>query len=199
MELENDLAVRALHALGVEPSPEQIASVVGGRGNETLEAYKMFNEAFGGDQGTPAAAPAPGRRDTPGVPAAGKRTSWLSFASDAWAGTDDVEVGAIQGLFARYAAALSARDVEQVVLVQPSLTPDARKSLTMYFEHARDLQVQISDLDILNEGDEAVVEYHRRDRFVDTASGRRQELEYRLSARLRRQPDGAWVITALGS
>ncbi len=197
MELENDLAVRALSALGVDPSPDQLASVVSGRGNETLEAYKMFNETFGGDQGAPAAAPGSGLKGVPGMPAT-KRTSWLSVASDAWAGADDAESVAIRELLARYAAALSARSVDQVVVVQPDLTPDARERLARYFQNAGDLHVRIAVEDVDRVGDAALVTYVREDTFIDP-SGRHIRLENRLTAELKKQPDGSWAIAALGT
>jgi ketosteroid isomerase-like protein len=199
MELENELAVRALRALGVDPTAQQLASVLATRGNETLEAYKMFSETFGDEAKPPpdeppaAQPPAPAPRS----PESGPR-AWWSFPASAWAGEDDPDAAAIRDLLARYSAALSARNVDQVAAVQPGLTEEGRQRLAGYFQNAPDLQVRISDVDVLREGNEAIVSYSREDVFTDARSGRRMRLDTHPSARLRRGPDGAWTIVTPG-
>ena len=196
MELENELAVRALRALGIDPTPQQIATVLASRGNETLEAYKMFSETFGGETGAVAEAPAPTRPAAPPPPAPAPN-AWWSFPAAAWAGENDPDDAAIRDLLARYGAALSARNVDQVATVQPGLTGQGRQKLATYFQNAPDLQVRISNVDVLREGDEAVASYTREDEFTDP-SGRRMRLEHHLSAKLQRGPGGGWTIVALG-
>ncbi len=211
MELENDLAVRALRALGVDPTPEQIAAVVASRGNETLDAYRMFTETFGGEaEPAPSekpAPPAPGGGapgggtpggGMPGSPAPGPGTWWLGFPSVALADEGDGDEAAIRALMNRYGAALSARNVDQVASVQPDLSPADRQKLATYFQYAPDLKVQISDVDVLREGNAAVATYKRRDEFTDSRSGRQFALEAVRSAKLKKAEDGGWRIVALG-
>ena len=134
MELENELAVRALRALGVDPTPEQVKAIVASRGNETLDAYRMFTETFGGERRVARAhasahACAVGLRRAArslALPALGPGTSWLPW--QAWPGrTSDADDAAIRELLTRYGAALSSRNVEQVASVQPdSATPTVR-------------------------------------------------------------------------
>jgi CHAT domain-containing protein len=199
MELENELAVRALRALGVDPTAQQLSSVLATRGNETLEAYKMFSETFG-DEAKPAPDEPPAAQPpapAPRSPESGPR-AWWSFPASAWAGEDDPDAAAIRDLLARYSAALSARNVDQVAAVQPGLTEEGRQRLAGYFQNAPDLQVRISDVDVLREGNEAIVSYSREDVFTDARSGRRMRLDTHPSARLRRGPDGAWTIVTPG-
>src|SRR5262249_37791618 len=113
MDLENDLALRALRALGVDPSKEQVDEILATRGNETLDAYKLFVDTFGGDVGAgsgekpaPAPAPAPEHERPAGAPAAGSGTSWLSWSAVAWAEEGDGDEAAIRALLNRYEAAL---------------------------------------------------------------------------------------------
>ncbi len=209
MELENELAVRALRALGVDPTPEQIAAIAASRGNETLDAYRMFTETFGGGAdpaaGEPSApAPAPQKpagpaTEKPGVPAPGPGMSWLSWQAVAWAEEDDGEEAAIRALLNRYGAALTARSVDEVAILQPGLTERDRQKLAVYFQNAPDLRVQISDVDVLREGDEAVASYTRRDEFTDGKSGQHRALEISLSAKLKKAADGSWTLVVPGA
>jgi ketosteroid isomerase-like protein len=203
MELENELAVRALRALGVDPTPEQVKAIVDSRGNETLEAYRMFTETFGGEGESHAPAPPPapsgsGGGEKPRVPAAGPGTSWLQWQAVAWADENDADDVAIRALLMRYGAALTSRDVEQVASVQPGLSDTDRQKLSTYFQFAPDLKVNISNVDVLHEGNDAVATYTRKDEFTDARSGRRFALEASRTAKLQKSPDGAWKIVALG-
>jgi CHAT domain-containing protein len=203
MDLENELAVRALRALGVDPTPEQVQKIFASRGNETLDAYRMFTETFGPTTEHATSEPHPPARtapdgEKPEVPGSGPETSWLSWQAVAWAGEGDGEEAAIRDLLHRYGVALTARSIEQVTVLQPGLVGEARDRLVKYFEMLPDLKVRISDVDVLREGDEAVASYTREDEFTDP-SGRHLHLEHRLSAKLRRAADGAWKIVALGA
>ena len=207
MELQNELALRALRALGVDPTPEQVSAIVDSRGNETLEAYRMFTETFGGGNDAQAGeprAPSPPPATSgpvgqkPGVPATGPGTSWLSWQAVAWADEGDSDEAAIRALLSRYGAALTSRSVDQVASIQPGLSDADRQKLTTYFQFAPDLKVNISDIDVLREGDDALATYTRRDEFTDQRSGRHFALEASRSAKLRRTTDGSWKIVALG-
>ena len=205
MDLENDLAVRALRALGVDPTPEQLAVVMESRGDTSLEVYKRFNEAFDSDASVDAAPPprAPEskpRNDKIDVPTDKERTSWLSFPSEAWAG-DNTDDAAIRYLIARYAAAMNKRDINQVLAVYPGMPAELKERLQNFFGSVSDLQVSITVTDILLSLDpnEALVDFTRDDQFVDIATRRREKNPGVLaSARVERQGDGTWVITKLG-
>ncbi len=207
MELENELAVRVLRALGVDPTPQQVKAIVDSRGNETLDAYRMFTETFGGGGEPPAGEshgppPPPATsgptREKPGVPATGPSTSWLTWQAVAWAEEGDGDEAAIRALLHRYGMALSSRSVDEVAAVQPGLNDADRQKLATYFQFAPDLKVEISNVDVLREGDEAVVTYTRKDEFTDSRSGRHFALEASRSAKLKKTTDGAWRIVALG-
>ena len=72
------------------------------------------------------------------------------------------------------------------------MTGAQRAALGRYFENARDLAVQLLDLEITVEGDEALATYRRVDTFEDARSGQAMRLEVRLSTLLLR--DGTWRI-----
>jgi hypothetical protein len=202
MELENELAVRALRALGVDPTPQQVKAIVDSRGNETLEAYRMFTETFGGENEPRPPAPPPAPSGPAGeksdVPATGPGTSWWRWQAVAWADENDRDEAAIRALLSRYGAALTSRSVDEVALIQPGLSDADRQKLATYFQFAPDLRVNISNVDVLREGDEAVASYTRKDEFTDSRSGRHFALEASRTAKLKKSTDGAWKIVALG-
>jgi len=201
MDLQNDLALRALRALGVDPTAEQVHAIFASRGNETLEAYRLFVDTFGGEGGgapSEKAPPAPAPLH-PDAPAAGSGSSWLSWQSVAWAEEGDGDDAAIRTLLSRYGAALTARSVDQVAAVQPGLTEADRSKLAHYFEVAPDLSVRISDIEVTRAGDEALVTFHRQDAFTDSKSGRKFELQNSLDARVRKTAQGDWKIIGLGN
>ena len=68
-----------------------------------------------------------------------------------------------------------------------------RASLERYFGTAGDLRVRIFDVDVLVEGDEALVTFTRRDSFRDHKSGKQLNLEVRLSSEAV-QKDGRWLL-----
>jgi CHAT domain-containing protein len=204
MELENDLALRALRALGVDPTQEQVQAIFASRGNDTLDAYRLYVDTFG-DEGTPGAgekpapSPTPKPEPVPGAPAAGSRTSWLDWQAVAWAEEGDGDEAAIRALLARYEAALSSHSIDQIATLQPDLTEADRDKLAHYFAVAPDLKVEISNVDVTRSGDEALVTFDRKDEFTDSKSGRRFAIENKPDARVRKMPSGEWKIVGLGS
>jgi CHAT domain-containing protein/ketosteroid isomerase-like protein len=206
MDLENDLALRALRALGVDPTKEQEQAIFASRGNETLDAYKLFVDTFGGDVGAgtgekpaPAPAPAPERQRPVGAPAAGSGTSWLSWSAAAWAEERDGDEAAIRALLNRYEAALTSHSVDQIAALQPELTAADRDKLAHYFSVAPDLKVEISNIEVTRSGDEALATFDRKDEFTDSKSGRKFALEHSLDARVRKTPAGDWKIVGFGT
>src|SRR5262249_49987 len=168
MDLENELALRALRALGVDPSKEQVEAILATRGNDTLDAYKLFVDTFGGDVGggtgeKPAPAPAPEHEHPVGRPAAGSGTAWPRWAPGAWAEEGDGDEAAIRALLNRYEAALTSRSVDQIAALQPDLTAADREKLNHYFSVAPDLKVQISNIEVTRSGDDALATFDRKD------------------------------------
>jgi len=182
MELGTQLALRAVRLLGVEPTGAQVAAILADRGNETLRAYQLFSETLGEAPPTPQATP--------------ERTSWRAWTAVAWAQEDDPDDAAIRQLLTRYATALQTKSVEQLATLQVEMGERQRASLQRYFDNAGELQVRLSDIDVLVEGDEAVATFTREDLFVDGGTGRRMRLEVRTSGILAKR-DGGWKIVGL--
>src|SRR5207249_11590025 len=108
MELQTQLAVAALRALGVEPTADQMQEIVASRGNETLDAYRLLRDTLG-EPVKKREAPKPSR---PGERAPG--TSWLEGRGLAYAGEREGDDAAIHALLRQYAAALEAKRVDQL-------------------------------------------------------------------------------------
>jgi CHAT domain-containing protein/ketosteroid isomerase-like protein len=205
MELENELALRALRALGVDPTKEQEQAIFANRGNETLDAYRLFVDTFGSEGGAgekPAPRPAPApppEHQIPRAPAAGSGTSWLSWQAVAWAEEGDGDEAAIRALLHRYEAALTSHSVDQIASLQPELTAADREKLAHYFSVAPDLKVEISNVEVTRSGDDALATFDRKDEFTDSKSGRKFALEHSLGARVRKTPSGDWKIVGFGN
>jgi len=190
MELQTQLAVAALRALGVEPTADQMQEIVASRGNETLDAYRLLRDTLG--------EPVK-KREAPKPPRPGERapgTSWFEGRGLAYAGEREGDDAAIHALLRQYAAALEAKRVDQLAGLQVEMGAAQRASLQRYFDIARDLHVRISDVDLAVEGDEALATFTREDTFIDVGSGRRMRLEVRISGILTKQ-QGAWKIQGL--
>ena len=190
MELQTQLAIAALRALGVEPTADQVQAIVASRGNETLDAYRLLKDTLG--------EPVK-KREAPKPPRPGERapgTSWFEGRGLAYAGEREGDDAAIHALLRQYAAALEAKRVDQLAGLQVEMGAAQRASLQRYFDIARDLHVRISDVDLAVEGDEALATFTREDTFVDVGSGRRMRLEVRISGILTKQ-QGAWKIQGL--
>ena len=190
MELQTQLAIAALRALGVEPTADQVQAIVASRGNETLDAYRLLKDTLGEPvKKREAPKPPPPAERAPG-------TSWFEWRGLAYAGEREGDDAAIQALLRQYAAALEAKRVDQLAGLQVEMGPAQRASLQRYFDIARDLHVRISDVDLAVEGDEALATFTREDTFVDVGSGRHMHLEVRISGILTKQ-QGAWKIQGL--
>ena len=190
MELQTQLAVAALRALGVEPTADQVQAMVSSRGNETLDAYRLLKDTLGEPvKKREAPKPPPPAERAPG-------TSWFEWRGLAYAGEREGDDAAIQALLRQYAAALEAKRVDQLAGLQVEMGAAQRASLQRYFDIARDLHVRISDVDLAVEGDEALATFTREDTFVDVGSGRHMRLEVRISGILTKQ-QGAWKIQGL--
>jgi ketosteroid isomerase-like protein/TolB-like protein len=193
LDLQTQLALRALAPLGVRPSEEELRTLVAERRDATVEAYRLLSETLGGGaRQLPPDVP-------PGPPPTshGPGTSWLDWDVPAYAQTPDSEERAIRALVDRYAAAIQSKQVDTLAGLQTDMLPAQRASLGRYFAIANDLRVTVRDVDVLVEGTDAVATFMREDAFTDAPSGRSMHLEVRISARLTKQ-DGTWKIQRLG-
>jgi ketosteroid isomerase-like protein len=190
MELQTEFALRALHVLGVEPTPDEMKALLASRGNETLDVYRMFKDTLG--------EPAPGgaHEPTPRSPQPTPGTSWLEWRASAHADESDPEETAIRAVLDRYGAALAAKNVDALAALQLEMSAAQRASLLRYFDIARDLRVRLLDIEVTVEGDEALATFTREDSFTDLRSGRHMRLEVRTSGILTRQ-QGEWKIRGL--
>jgi CHAT domain-containing protein len=190
MELETELALRALRALGVAPSAEEIRAVVADRGRDTLGLYRMFSDTLGDPPAPPPVEP-PAER-----PPAPEDHSWLEWGTAAWAQEPAADEVAIRDLLTRYGTALSAKSVDQLAGLQVEMSQKQRDALARYFGTAPDLQVHILDVDVVVEGDEAIATFTRQDVFTDAGSGRHMRLEARVNGLLAKV-GGVWKIRGL--
>jgi hypothetical protein len=191
LELQTELALRVLTALGVRPSPEELRAIVAERADATVEAYRLLSETLGG-AAKPRSAPA-----VPGVPAPGPGSSWMELGTRAYAQAPEQDDAGIRDLLRRYAEALESKQPDALAAIQVSMDDAQRASLARYFAIARDLRVTVRDVDAMVEGADAVVTFTREDTFTDAPSGRAMRLEVRVSGRLVKR-DGAWKIQSLG-
>ncbi|HXJ35667.1 MAG TPA: CHAT domain-containing protein [Candidatus Eisenbacteria bacterium] len=195
LDLQTELALRTLTALGVHPSADELRRIVEQRRDATVEAYRLLTETLGGSGGS--AAPKPTAPPST-LPPNGAGSSWLELTPPAYAQVPDQDEVAIRELLRRYAAALEAKQVDALAQLQTDMSDAQRASLARYFAVAQDLHVQVRDVDVLVEGDDAVVTFTREDTFTDAPSGRPMRLEVRITGRLLKQA-GGWKIKSLGS
>lgn len=183
VDLQNQLAAELLAALKVPLSADERTQLFAQRSNESLDGYKRLYDTFG------EASP-----DDGGLPEDRKGgTSWFApasaFAQDAPAAAE----AAIKETVAAYGTALQSESVDAVAAVHVELTPEQREGFVRYFASADDLSVTLSDVDVLMDGDQALVTFTRRDVFKDHGSGKEIQLEVRLSSVVE-QRDGRWLL-----
>jgi len=106
------------------------------------------------------------------------------------------EEAAIRELLQEYGKALQDQQVERCAELQVEMTARQRDSLQRYFANAENLQVQISNVDIAIEGDEALATFTRTDKFTEKPTGRDVQLEVRVSTLLAKR-NGRWKIRGL--
>src|SRR5262245_6720562 len=182
IELQNQLATELLGALRVHLTDQERASLFANRSKESLDGYRRLADTFGEAPESP-----------PQAPARKRKTSWLErldWPRSAWAA--DAEP-AIRSLLEAYRAALQAEDVAAVAATHLDLSEEQRGGFTRYFEGAQDLRVTLSDVDVLLDGDQALVTFTRHDVFHDKSSGKEVTLEVRLSSVVE-QRDGHWLL-----
>jgi len=181
IELQNEMAAAVIGALGVRLSQSEREQLFAGRTRDTLDAYRRLTDTFGEAGAGPA-----------GPTASGDTTSWLDWPRSAHAQEGDAEP-AILALLEAYRAALEREDVEAVAATHVDFDDQQRAGFARYFEGADDLRVTLEDVDVLVEGDEALVTFTRRDSFRDHKSGKELDLEVRLSSEVVRKDD-RWLL-----
>jgi ketosteroid isomerase-like protein len=127
------------------------------------------------------------------APAGREKTSWFPPPRPAWGQAATPAESAILALLEAYRVALEQKDVEAVAATHVEINAEQRAGFERYFASADGLGVVISDVDVLVEGDEALVTFTRRDSFRDHKSGKELQLELRLSSEAV-QRDGRWLL-----
>jgi len=197
LDLETELALRVLTALGVHPTAEELREIVADRQDATVEAYRLLAETLGGgDKSRNAAPPA---TTPPAMPPStpGPGSSFLVLGSRAYAQAADKEEVAIRELLRKYALALESKQPDALAVLQVEMDDAQRSSLSKYFAIATNLKVDVHDVDPLVEGTDAVVTFTREDSFTDAPSGRAMHLKVQISGRLVKR-DGEWKIQRFG-
>jgi TolB-like protein/ketosteroid isomerase-like protein len=182
IDLQNDMAAALLGALGVRLSAQERDQLFARRTKDTLDAYRRLTDTFGEAAEGPASPPS-----------AGERTSWLAWPRAANAQTTGDAEPAILALLEAYRTALEREDVDAVAATHVEFDAQQRTGFERYFEGAEDLHVTVEDVEVLVEGDEALVTFTRRDAFRDQKSGKPLELEVRLSSEVLRKDD-RWLL-----
>ena len=182
IDLQNRLAGDLLAALHVSLSDDERTQLFARRTNEMMDGYRRLVDTFGEATGGEPLPPQPGKG----------KTSWLAWPRAAWADDASAET-AIRAVLEAYRAALQAEDVAAVAAVHVELAPEQRDGFTRYFASADGLTVALSDVDVLVDGEEALVTFTRRDLFHDHTSGKEMQLEVRLSSVVVNQ-DGRWLM-----
>jgi hypothetical protein len=185
IELQNTVALNVLEALGVPPTAAERERILNERTSGTLQSYRMLMETFGGAKPEPAVPGEPS-------PAPVSRSRW-PWPRPAWAAEEAGDEAAVRAVLERYRVALEARDVEALAPLQTGMTAEQRAALVRYFANTRDLTVQLSRIEILLAGDDALATMTREDTFRDAATGERTVLKVRVSIRLERR-EGTWRL-----
>ena len=76
-----------------------------------------------------------------------------------------------------------------------TFSPRQRDALREYLQNAAGLIVELADVSVAPHTDGVAVSYTRRDRFIDTVSGKPQRLEVRLTKILVRD-NGQWKMAS---
>ncbi|MCX8071172.1 MAG: caspase family protein [Candidatus Binatia bacterium] len=161
----------------------------------SLDALRLLLESEGEIEVPPERVPRP----SPTRPRPARKTSWfdlwppVSLVSLAWAEEPGSAEQEAVALIERYRQALVSKDVEAFARLYVDFPTQRRATLARYFENAVDLRVEIDDVRVDKQGEDVVVSFLRRDRFVDRESGKPITLEVRLTRRLVRTPRG-WLI-----
>lgn len=186
LDLQNDVVMGVVSRLDLEVTDAERAALVARRATDA-EALRLLLEAEGAGRRKPPPAPTE-------EPEATSRLldilQWPSAARGAEVPSDEA---AIRDLLERYRAAMESGDAEALRPLYRGLSDEQVAAQERYFENVRDLEVGIDEIDLAVVGDEAVVSYTRKDRFVDRRTGRTMDIAVRLTKTLVRDGD-AWKL-----
>jgi TolB-like protein len=192
-ELQKQLVLSMLRRLRVQVSPEEGESIET-ETNTDVDAYRLLLEAEGVVE------------PSPRVERTRKKTERHSSLAPVWrylAGLAVSEAHAeqmtpeieqqVRALLERYRKALESKNLDEVAAVYVSFSERQRKALQTYLNNAKDLVVEIADIQVTPHHDGVVASFVRRDHFTDVESDRPVRLEVRLTKVLVRE-QGTWKI-----
>ncbi len=178
--LQKQLVHRLLRRMHVSLPGE----TAGGNDKSDLNALRLLLESEGEIEPPPATPTRPASRP-------GRRSSWLTPHNLSWLGArlalaqeTPSRERAARELLERYRNALERKDIEAFAALYLEFPAERRTTLQRYWQAAEGLRVDIESVHVQVQGEELVVSFLRRDRFVDRESGKPVTLEVRLTRRL---------------
>ncbi len=211
VQLQASLALKLMARLGVTPPPAEPEPVQAAEAGADLENYRMLLQAEGQ---APAVDPKPAatrsRRDddrrgslwpsrlVADVVVAALREA-VTAAEAAAVDTPATlpSENEIRATLERYRRACELKDLDALASVYDALSPAQIEANRRYFQNAHDLTVSFEEIDVASGGDEAVVSYTPRDRFVDGETSAPTKVDIRLTKKLVRI-EGAWKLVSGG-
>jgi TolB-like protein len=195
-ELQKKLVISMLRRLPVELSPEEGKSIQG-ETNTDVDAYRLLLETEGVVGGPVEQRP---RTPTPAGPQSRAADRAFEFATllprAAYAQEPDAAVDAeVREVLEVYRGALQQKDLDRLAALYVRFSPRQREALQEYLQNAAGLIVELSDITVAPHSEGVAVSYTRRDRFIDTVSGKPQRLEVRLTKILVRD-NGQWKMAS---
>ena len=201
--LQQELAVKIIHALHPAGTTEDVPRVASAPASSSLESYKLLMEAedeAGGLASTD-------REDKTSLlelelyhygsilRRLGTWTEHRNAWADQEAGPTDTPLPRkeIKELLEIYRLAYESKSLDLMGRVYEVMSDKQRAARIRYFESTADLQVTIQDVRIAVRGDSAIVSYTREDQFKDKKTGRDIKVDVRLTKSLARI-EGEWKI-----
>jgi uncharacterized caspase-like protein/TolB-like protein len=197
-DLQKRLVISMLRRLPVELSPEEGKSIQG-ETNTDVDAYRLLLETEGVVGGEAARPNRPPPTLPPGPQSRAAERFWqfaARLAPPAYAEEPEATVDAqVREVLEQYRGALQQKNLDRLAALYVSFTPRQREALHEYLQNAAGLIVELSDVTVTPHSDGVAVSYTRRDRFIDTVSGKPQRLEVRLTKILVRD-NGQWKMAS---
>jgi TolB-like protein len=170
-ELQKELVLRLLRRLRVRLSPSEDASIQD-PSNTDIDAYRLLLDSEDLIES-----------EEPRTPQPSPPLSWLLGVGEALAEERRTETVAdeIGQVLEEYRSALQAKDVDRLARLYVRFPQRRREAQQEYFDNVDSLEIEIADVTIAPHPAGRVVEYTRRDRFVDRRSNQPVRLEVRLT------------------
>lgn len=188
LDLQNEVVMGVVSRLDLEVTDSEREALVARRATDA-EALRLLLEAEGASR--PHRKPPPKPTEEPD--ATSRLLEILQWPSAARGAEVPSDEAAIRDLLERYRAAMESGSAEALRPLYRGLSDEQLAAQERYFENVRDLEVGIDEIDLAVVGDEAVVSYTRKDRFVDRRTGRTMDIAVRLTKTLVRDGD-AWKL-----